>query len=107
MFALIAILVITGITIEVMESIGESYENIALAPSFLIPLLHAITAIHVLSGLSFAILSIIHIKINWKTLKTHFNKKAIHINQEAILALLLTTTIITIGTILSFIVFGE
>jgi hypothetical protein len=47
---------------------GGNYET---PPAGLVSTLHFVTAVHVLTGFAFAILSVIHIVLNWKTLKNY------------------------------------
>lgn len=51
--------------------------------------------LHEIIGLMFVIFSILHIVVNWKSLKSHFKKKAFIVS--FILTLLLSTGIIIIG----------
>jgi hypothetical protein len=83
MLIFIIVLGVTGISMEIIEA---AVENAEITPSFLESILHFLTATHVLVGFSFVILSIIHIIINWGTLKNYFKTRVKKINKEAIIA---------------------
>jgi hypothetical protein len=97
MFVFIIILIITGIVMEIMDGISGNYESIEIIPSNLIFIMHFITAVHVLFGFSFGIFAVIHIVINWKTLKNYFSKKTTHISKEVLFAFCLTVIFIIVG----------
>jgi hypothetical protein len=104
-FNFIIILVVTGAALEIVEEIGENYETVEYIPPYITSILHSVTAVHVLSGFSFAILSIFHIMLNWKSLKNYFGKKTSRINKEAIFAFSLSISFIVIGIIIALTVF--
>jgi cytochrome b subunit of formate dehydrogenase len=99
MFFFIFILAVTGIIIQIIEDFSaETYEII---PPFLPLVLHSVTAVHVLTGFSFAVFSVIHILANWSVLKSYFRKKTVLINREVVFAVFMSIVIVSSGIILS------
>jgi hypothetical protein len=92
LFALIISLAATGTSIQVLENFPESIA------------LHSVTAAHVLVGFTFAVISAIHIVLNWRTLKAGIKGKAVF-SKEAALALMLATMVIACGAVLGYVVF--
>ncbi|MDR2947873.1 MAG: DUF4405 domain-containing protein [Prevotella sp.] len=90
LFLALAILVITGILIQIFENFEEGFS------------IHFFTAVHVLTGLVFAVLSILHTTTNWKSLKSYLNIKGAGISSEAIWAFGITTILISIGGLLAY-----
>ena len=85
LFLTLAILVVTGILIQVFENFKEGFA------------IHFFTAVHVLTGLFFSVISILHIVINWRTLRGYIKTKDIKIGKEALAAILVAIIIILIG----------
>ena len=104
-FNFVIILVVTGTAIQIIEGIGENYETVEYIPHYLISISHSVTAVHVLVGFSFGILSIVHIILNWKSLKNYFCKKTSRINKEVIFSLSLSISFIVIGIIVALTIF--
>jgi cytochrome b561 len=104
-FNFVIILVVTGTAIQITEDISENYETVEYIPPYLTSILHSVTAIHILVGFSFGILSIVHIILNWKSLKNYFGKKTSRINKEAIFAFSLSIFFIVIGIIIALTIF--
>jgi hypothetical protein len=104
-FIFIIVLVATGIAIQIIESLSENYETIEAIPSYMTTALHFVTAVHVLIGFSFGILSIFHIVLNWKSLKNYFHKKTARINKEVILAISLATFYLVISFVVVLVIF--
>jgi hypothetical protein len=73
MFLFIMLLALTGITIQAVESLAGSDEPV---PAPLYFLLHFATAVHVLSGFSFAALSVFILYLTGPDLKTIFGEKS-------------------------------
>ncbi|MDR3226163.1 MAG: DUF4405 domain-containing protein [Prevotellaceae bacterium] len=67
MFILFILLILSAITIEIMEDLPYS---VALDTAY-----HVCTAIHIISGFLFAVFGIFHIIYNWKTLKHYLKGK--------------------------------
>jgi hypothetical protein len=86
---------------QVIDSLAESFDTIEEIPPYLIFISHFITAIHVCIGFPFAILSVLHIIINWQALKTHFKKKTKKINKEVFFSIFLTIILISVALIFS------
>jgi hypothetical protein len=61
MFLAISVLILTAIGIQVLDMIGGNYESLAGIPPTLMRIAHAVTAVHVVTGFTFAITAIIHI----------------------------------------------
>ena len=74
LFLTLAVLVITGVLIQVFENFEEGFA------------IHFFTALHVLTGLGFAIFAVLHTKMNWKALKSYIKIKGACINREALWA---------------------
>jgi hypothetical protein len=103
-FIFIIILVATGAAMQIIEDVSENYETVEGVSSYLTLILHFITAVHVLVGFSFGILSIFHIVLNWKSLKNYFVTKT-RINKEAVFAISLPIFFIIVGFIVAIFVF--
>ena len=81
-FVLVIILFITGVCMEIIEEIAdpEIVAAIILNPEledtyFLANISSIVNHIHVICGFTFAILSVIHIVKNWKTLKSYLTRR--------------------------------
>ena len=85
LFLTLTILIITGILIQIFETFEEGFP------------IHFFTAVHVLTGLVFAILSVLHTITNWRTLKAYIKSKEITISKEAVSAFIVAMIIILIG----------
>jgi hypothetical protein len=93
LFLMITVLFLTGLTIQLIEEIAES-ENASPSVIFI---LHFSTAIHILCGFTFAILSVFHILKNWRALVNHLKNKSIKINTATIFAVLLLITLVVVS----------
>jgi hypothetical protein len=62
--------------------------------------LHFVTAVHVLTGFGFAILSVIHIVLNWKVLKSYLKKDKTGLNKETVFVCLLVAVILVATVII-------
>ncbi|MDR3178134.1 MAG: hypothetical protein LBT96_04030 [Campylobacteraceae bacterium] len=100
MFLSVITLAGTGVIIQIIEALGDSYESVENIPLFIFSILHCATAVHVLTGFSFAIISAVHIAVNYRALKNYFCQK-----KEAVFAILLFVIIVFVGAVLSFIFF--
>jgi hypothetical protein len=85
LFLTLAILVITAIVIQIFEAIEEDF------------FIHLFTVIHIFTGLSFTVLSVLHIMMNWQSMKAHVKDKTLTVSREAMYALLLTIMSILAG----------
>jgi hypothetical protein len=103
-FFFIIILVATGIMMPIIEGISEKYETVESIPLYLKVFSQFVDVVHTLTGFSFGILSIVHIVLNWKSLKNYFGKKISRINKEAIFAFSLPIFFIIIGFIVALVV---
>jgi hypothetical protein len=76
LFFTLASLVITGILIQISEALEQEFPA------------HFCTAVHVLTGLVFSVFSVLHIVLNWRSLKMYIKKTGkASISKEAIVAL--------------------
>jgi predicted nucleic acid-binding Zn ribbon protein len=96
MFLFIIILFVTAVIIQIAEAFVENAETVPIGLSFL---LHSATAIHVLTGLIFAGLSVVHVIVNWNVLKNHFGKSQSRRSKEVVLAFLLALVPIAVGIV--------
>jgi len=85
LFLSLAVLVVTGILIQVFEHFEEGFS------------IHFFTAVHVLVGMVFAVLSVLHTITNWKSLKSYINTKGAGISREAVWAFLVAIVVIGFG----------
>lgn len=85
LFLTLIILVITGMLIQVFESFEEGFS------------IHFFTAVHVLTGLIFAVFAVLHTIINWKSLKSYIKSRSVYISKEAIWSLLVIMIVIVVG----------
>lgn len=90
LFLSLVILVITGILIQIYENFEEGFS------------IHFFTAVHVLTGLAFAVMSVLHAVTNWKSLKAYINTKEAGISREAIWAFLVGIVIVCMGGVLAY-----
>ena len=74
LFLTLIVLVITGVLIQVFENFEEGLA------------IHFFTALHVLTGLGFAIFAVLHTIMNWKALKSYLRTKGTGISREALWA---------------------
>ena len=75
LFLTLIVLVITGVLIQVFENFEEGLA------------IHFFTALHVLTGLGFAIFAVLHTIMNWKALKSYIRAKGAGIiSREALWA---------------------
>ncbi|MDR1958634.1 MAG: hypothetical protein LBQ54_06280 [Planctomycetaceae bacterium] len=96
MFLFIIILLVTAVIIQIAEAFVEDAETVPIWLSFL---LHSATAIHVLTGLIFAGLSVAHVIVNWNVLKDHFVKSQSRRSKEIAFAFLLALIPIAAGIV--------
>ena len=82
MLVLLVVLVVSAIMIQITDALidPKTYISIILdpennKPNNLIKIQHVVTAVHVVSGFLFAGVSIYHIIVNRKALKSYFNRK--------------------------------
>ncbi|MDH6354290.1 drug/metabolite transporter (DMT)-like permease [Dysgonomonas sp. PH5-45] len=85
LFLTLLILIITGILIQVFERFEEGVS------------IHFFTAVHVLAGLVFAVLAVLHTVTNWRSLKAYIKNKGVTVSREAVWGVLLVAIIILIG----------
>jgi hypothetical protein len=93
LFLMITALFLTGLTIQLIEEVAEA-ENAAPSVIFIV---HFCTAIHILCGFTFAILSVFHIVKNWRALVNHLKNKSVTINKETIFAVLLLIALVAVS----------
>lgn len=85
LFLTFAVLVITAIVIQIFEALKDDF------------FMHFFTVSHIFTGLAFTILSVLHIKLNWQSMKSYVKFKQLIGNREAFYALLLTMLAILLG----------
>jgi hypothetical protein len=85
------VLVITAIVIQIFEAL----ENELFTHLFLVT--------HIFTGLTFTILSVLHAKMNWQSMKTYVKSKQHIFSKEIVYALLLTVLTIFIGILFVFV----
>lgn len=85
LFLTLLMLIITGILIQIFETFEEGFA------------IHFFTAVHVLTGVFFSIIGILHVIINWRALKGYIKTKNISIGKEVIAVILVAVVIILIG----------
>jgi high-affinity nickel permease len=99
------ILVITGTAIQILDEVNENYESTEIIPPYLVLLLYFMTALHVLVGFSFGILSLLHIILNRKALKNYFTKKQECINKEVVFSFILVAIFIIFALFVAIFIF--
>jgi hypothetical protein len=83
LFFTLASLVVTGILIQTFEALEQEFPA------------HFCTAVHVLTGLVFSVFSVLHIVLNWRSLKMYIKKTGeTSISKEALVALFTTLIIV-------------
>ncbi|KAA6335021.1 hypothetical protein EZS27_016708 [termite gut metagenome] len=85
LFLTLVILVITAIVIQIFEALEMDL------------FIHLFTVVHIFTGLAFTVLSVLHAKINWQSMKVYVKAKESFISREAVYALLLTIMAILAG----------
>lgn len=90
LFLSLAILVITGILIQIYEHFEEGFA------------IHFFVGVHVLTGIFFSVISILHIIINWRALKSYIKTKDVSIGKETIAAIVVAILIIFIGFLVEY-----
>ncbi len=90
LFFSLAALVTTGILIQVFENFEEGF------------CIHFFTAVHVLTGFAFAVISALHAVTNWKSLKAYINTKGTGVSREAVWAFLVGIVVVGIGGVLAY-----
>jgi cytochrome b subunit of formate dehydrogenase len=91
LFITAIVLFVTGLVIQIFEGLNNEFFS------------SLFTAIHVLIGITFTVLFIHHIKINWLFIKSYIkNKDSLTVSKETIYAVLLTILPILIGIIFVF-----
>ena len=93
LFFTLGTLIITGILIQVFEATRSEFP------------FHFVTAVHVLTGLIFAIISIAHTVINWRALKTHIKAGCAIMGSETLISLLIIATLVLTGFVLAYFLF--
>ncbi len=89
LFATLVVLIITAIVIQIFEALEIDF------------FIHLFTVIHIFTGLTFTVLSVLHTMLNWQLLRGYFQTKRLGVRRETIGALLLT--LITILTAVLFV----
>lgn len=85
LFLTLAVLVVTAIIIQIFEALEDDL------------FIHFFTVIHIFTGLSFTVLSVIHLVLNWSAMKSYVKMKQLIGNREVIAAFLLTMLAILAG----------
>ena len=85
LFLTLAVLVFTAIIIQIFEALKDDF------------FIHFFTVVHIFTGLAFTVLSVLHIKLNWQSMKSYIEIRQLIGNKEACYALLLTMLAILLG----------
>lgn len=85
LFFTLAVLVITAIVIQIFEATKDDF------------FIHFFTVIHIFTGLTFTVLSVIHMTENWQAMKSYSKFRQLIDNKEAFYAFLLTMFSILVG----------
>lgn len=90
LFLNLAVLVITAIVIQIFEGLEDDF------------FLHLFLVTHIFTGFFFAVFSVLHIIMNWKSMKVYIKTKGLIVSREAIYAFLLTMIAILAAVLLVF-----
>lgn len=85
LFFTLVVLVITAIVIQIFEAIEDDF------------FIHCFTVAHIFTGLAFTVLSFLHAKINWLSMKSYIRAKGSTVGREVMYAFLLTMGAILAG----------
>lgn len=85
LFLSLMVLVATAVIIQFVEAFQKDF------------FIHLFTVIHIFSGLSFTVLSILHAKIHWYSMRSYIKVKNVAFSKELFYAILLTIMTILIG----------
>lgn len=91
LFLTFIVLVITSIVIQIFEALKNEL------------FIHLFLVVHIFTGLAFTILTVLHSKINWLSMKVYFKTKQSVFSKEVIYALLLTVLTILTGVLFVFV----
>ena len=90
LFFTLVTLITTGTLIQVFEATRSEFPA------------HFSTAVHVLTGLIFAVVAIIHTVINWRALKAHIKAKRAIMGSETVISLCIIAALVLTGFIVAF-----
>jgi len=93
LFLALVILFITAVLIQFFEDDPDSLET------------HLSVSFHALAGIFFIIFNILHLKLNWQSMKIYMKKKS-GISNETIYAILSITSFIVLGTFVVYLILG-
>ena len=94
LFFTLAILFVTAVLIQFFENDPDSLE------------MHISVSCHALAGIIFIILNILHLKLNWQSMKLYIKEKEASISREAIYAVLSVISAIVFGTFVVYLILG-
>ncbi len=81
----LVILMFTAIVIQIFEAINDDF------------FIHFFTVIHIFTGLTFTVLSVIHMVLNWRAMRNYLQLKLGLGNREVFWACFLTIGAVLIG----------
>lgn len=90
LFLTFTVLVTTAIIIQIFEALKNDF------------FMHFFTVSHIFTGLAFTVLSVLHLKLNWESMKSCVKFKQLIGNREAFYALLLTMLAILPGFLFAY-----
>lgn len=88
------VLLITAISIQFFEDDPDSFEK------------HVSVSFHVLSGIAFIVLNILHLKLNWQSFKTYAKNRKGNINREVLSSILCIILFLVLGTFIVYLLLG-
>jgi len=91
LFLTLAVLVITAVVIQIFEAREEDLN------------MHLFLVAHIFTGLTFTVLSVLHIIIHWQSMKIYIKGKKMIVSREALYAFLLTIVAIFVGFLFVFV----
>lgn len=91
LFFTLTVLVITAIVIQIFEAIEDDF------------FIHCFTVAHIFTGLAFTVLSVLHAKMNWQSMKSYMRTKRLAVSSEVVCAFLLTMGAIFSGFLFVYI----
>lgn len=91
LFLTLTVLVITAVIIQIFEALEEDH------------FIHLFTVIHIFTGLAFTVLSVLHAKMNWQSMRNYMKGKSLIISKEAVYAFLLTMAAILTAFLFVFV----
>jgi hypothetical protein len=94
LFFTLAILLMTAVLIQFFEHDPDSLE------------MHVSVSCHALAGIIFIVLNILHLKLNWQSMKIYVKERS-SISKEAIYATLSIILFIVLGTFIVYLILEQ